>query len=331
MRIVLRPLMLCAAGALLVACATRPGTMSGSPAAGTAGGAQRYQPIIDVHKHASWPGADDAAPRAALLAEMDAEGIVLSLLHMNEPGDVQGWLQAAPGRFIGGPAMPCPQAPQEPYYRCFAKTQGWPDLAWLESEMAAGRIGLLGEMLFVYAGVHPDDPRMAPYWGLAAKYDVPVAIHINRGPAPGSGPRSVPGCCPAFNGEMGNPALLRPVLERHPGLRLLLQHVGAPHPLRFDEETRALLAEHATVYFDMSIFNSNATAEAHEAELRRLIAAGLGDRLMFGSDTRPAAPILRRLESIDWLTAKQRRAILYDNAARFLRLDERMIRRHHAR
>src|SRR5688572_33096173 len=110
--------------------------------------AQRYQPVIDVHKHASWPGADDAAARAALLAEMDAEHIVLSFLHINEPGDVQGWLQAAPGRFIGGPAMPCSPTPNEPFYRCFPETKGWPDLAWLEREMAAGRIGILGEMLF---------------------------------------------------------------------------------------------------------------------------------------------------------------------------------------
>jgi hypothetical protein len=81
-------------------------------------------PIIDVHKHASWPGADDDAARKALLAEMDAEGIVLSLLHINEPRDLEGWLAAAPGRFIGGPAMPCPQTPKEPFYRCFAETKG---------------------------------------------------------------------------------------------------------------------------------------------------------------------------------------------------------------
>lgn len=43
------------------------------------------------------------------------------------------------------------------------------------------------------------------------------------------------------------------------------------------------------------------------------------------------APILRRLEQITWLTPTQRRAILYDNAARFLRLDPQTIARHHAR
>jgi predicted TIM-barrel fold metal-dependent hydrolase len=287
-----------------------------------------------VHKHASWPGEDDAAARAALLAEMDAAGVVLSLLHINEPGDVQEWLEAEAGRFVGGPAMPCPPTPREPFYRCFAETKGWPDPGWLEREMAAGRIGILGEMLFVYTGVRPDDARMAPYWALAAKYDVPVTVHINRGPPPGSGPRKDPRCCPAFDGEMGNPALLRPVLERHPKLRILLAHVGtggAPDNLPFDHEIEALLKDYPAVYFDMSILNSEAPAETHVAQLKRWIGAGFADRIVFGSDTRPAAPILRRLEDMAWLSTKQRQAILYDNAARFLRLDERTIRRHHAR
>jgi uncharacterized protein len=297
--------------------------------ASAAGQRSARLPIIDVHRHASWPGTSDAPERAALLAAMDAEGIVLSLLHINEPGDVPGWLEAAPGRFIGGPAMPCPQTAKEPFYRCFPETEGWPDLTWLEREMTRGRIGILGEMLFVYAGVHPDDPKMAPYWALAAKHDVPVTVHINRGPGAASGLRG-----PAFNAELGNPALLRPVLQRQRGLRILLQHVGTGGPpdlLPFTTEIDALLKEYPTVYFDMSVLNSVGSAETHEAELKRLIDAGFGDRIMFGSDTRPAAPILRRLENIAWLTEKQRRAILYDNAARFLRLDPQTIARHHMR
>ena len=81
----------------------------------------------------------------------------------------------------------------------------------------------------------------------------------------------------------------------------------------------------------MSIINSALSPEAHEAELKRWVDAGFGDRLVFGSDTRPAAPILRRLERIQWLTAEQRSAILYDNAARFFRLDAQTIARHHGR
>jgi predicted TIM-barrel fold metal-dependent hydrolase len=124
------------------------------------------------------------------------------------------------------------------------------------------------------------------------------------------------------------------VLQRHRGRGILLQLVGtggAPDMLPFTTEIEALLKDYATVYFDMRIFNSVAPAEAHEAELKRRIDAGFGDRVMFASDTTPARPILRRLENIAWLTDKQRRAILYDNAARFLRLDAQTIARHHAR
>jgi predicted TIM-barrel fold metal-dependent hydrolase len=130
---------------------------------------------------------------------------------------------------------------------------------------------------------------------------------------------------------MGNPALLRAVLERHRGLRILLAHVGPPGPSTFDEATLSLLKDYRSVYFDMSIINSTLPPAAHEAELKRLFDAGVGDRLMFGSDTRPAAPILRALEGIAWLTPEQRRAILYDNAARFLRLDSQTIARHYRR
>lgn len=44
-----------------------------------------------------------------------------------------------------------------------------------------------------------------------------------------------------------------------------------------------------------------------------------------------AGPAVRRLEGIGWLTASQRSGILYDNAARFLRLDAPTIARHHGR
>src|SRR5687767_2566655 len=92
------------AAALATACAGGDAPRVGALVPVTAHSAE---PVIDVHRHASWPGDDDAPALAGALAEMDAEGIVLSLLFINEPGDVAGWLEAAPGRFIGGPAMPC--------------------------------------------------------------------------------------------------------------------------------------------------------------------------------------------------------------------------------
>jgi len=124
------------------------------------------------------------------------------------------------------------------------------------------------------------------------------------------------------------------VLQRHPRLRIILQHVGtgrAPDLPAFDGEIFALLRDFPSVYLDMSVSNSLVPAEAHERELRRLIDAGFGDRIMFGTDGQPAGPILRRLEAIAWLSSDQRRAILYDNAARFLRLDATTITEHHTR
>ncbi len=61
--------------------------------------------------------------------------------------------------------------------------------------------------------------------------------------------------------------------------------------------------------------------------LRRLLDAGLGKRLMFGSDATPSRPQLipetvEAIESVSFLTDEQKRDIFYNNAARFLRLDD---------
>jgi predicted TIM-barrel fold metal-dependent hydrolase len=264
---------------------------------------------------------------------MDEQGVVLSLLHLNEPTDIDEWVTQTPSRFLAGPMLPCWQVLTEDRYFCFPETQGWPELAWLERELAEGRIGILGELTFNYSNVRPDDPRMEPYWALAAKYDVPVAVHTGRGPPPGAPPRDE-NCCPDYNEQLGNPELLRPVLQRHPDLRIILQHFGAgapPHHLYYLEEALALLRDYPSVYVDLSIVNSIGPAEAHEQLLKQLTDAGFADRLMFGSDNLPVAGIVERIEAISWLSPAQRRAIFYDNAARFLRLDEGTIERHHGR
>jgi len=65
----------------------------------------------------------------------------------------------------------------------------------------------------------------------------------------------------------------------------------------------------------------------------RIVEAGFGKRVMFGSDQMvwPDAleAAIRSVETADFLTEDQKRDILYDNAARFLRLSEEEIARHH--
>jgi predicted TIM-barrel fold metal-dependent hydrolase len=52
---------------------------------------------------------------------------------------------------------------------------------------------------------------------------------------------------------------------------------------------------------------------------------------MFGSDNRPYGRIIERMEAVPFLTAAQKRAIYYDNAARFLRLSPEDGARHRSR
>lgn len=296
-------------------------------------GAHAGGPVIDVHRHSSWPDSDDAAYRARTLAEMDANGVVLALLSLTETSDVQTWVEAAPGRFLAGPKVPCPRNLSEPRYRCFPETEGWVDPAWLRRQAEAGKVAVLHEVAPSYAGLSADNPRLARYWALAAELDLPVGVHTQRGPRPGAkhSLREHPGCCPDYDPAMGNPALLRSLLQRHPGLRVWIQHVGAGRGeyAPFWDETLALLRDHPNVHLDLSITNGAMPWAQYEAALRRLVDAGFADRIMFGSDNLPIADILARLDRVAWLTEAQRRAILYDNAARFLRLDEKTIAQHH--
>lgn len=92
--------------------------------------------------------------------------------------------------------------------------------------------------------------------------------------------------------------------------------VDARKPLRFDVEGEALPRE-----------------EFHDY-LRRLVRAGMAERVMFGSDQMlwpEAIEVgIEHIRSAELLTPQQKHGILYGNAARFLRLDESQIRRHRA-
>lgn len=59
--------------------------------------------------------------------------------------------------------------------------------------------------------------------------------------------------------------------------------------------------------------------------LKRLIKAGLGKRLMFGSDQMRWPEMIGKgieaIEEADFLTEEQKRDILYNNAVRFLQLE----------
>ena len=68
---------------------------------------------------------------------------------------------------------------------------------------------------------------------------------------------------------------------------------------------------------------------------RRVVEAGFGKRVMFGSDQMVWPGVIERgieaIESAPFLTKARERDILYNNAARFLRLSDEEIARHHGK
>ena len=107
-------------------------------------------------------------------------------------------------------------------------------------------------------------------------------------------------------------------------------HYGSP----LVDEMIAMMFTHPNLYVDVSCNNwSLPRAQFHDA-LRRMVDAGLEKRIMFGSDQMywPDAigEAIRAIETAPFLDAEQKRDILYNNAARFLRLSEAQIAADHA-
>jgi predicted TIM-barrel fold metal-dependent hydrolase len=113
------------------------------------------------------------------------------------------------------------------------------------------------------------------------------------------------------------------VLIRHPRLRVYLMHGGAPYL----QETKAILAVYPQVYVDLATINWILPREEFHSYLHELVLAGFGKRLLFGSDQMvwPEAigMAVEGIESATFLTEEEKRDIFYNNAVRFLRLDEK--------
>jgi predicted TIM-barrel fold metal-dependent hydrolase len=130
---------------------------------------------------------------------------------------------------------------------------------------------------------------------------------------------------------MHSPLLIEDVLVRHPRLRIYLMHAGWP----MIDDLLAVMWTHPQLYVDTGIISyALPRAEFHNF-IRRIVEAGFGKRVMFGSDQMvwPGA-MERAIESITsaaFLSEAQKRDILYNNAARFFRFSEAEIAKHHGR
>jgi predicted TIM-barrel fold metal-dependent hydrolase len=189
----------------------------------------------------------------------------------------------------------------------------------LRARYQHGAIRVFGEVTWQYAGLSPADPVLEPYWMLAEDLDAPVGLHLGLGPPE----QQRHG---AYRIALSDPLQLEEVLVRHPRLRLWIMHAGWP----LLDNTVAALYSFPQLYVDVSVINWYIPRVEFHAYLRRLVDAGFGDRIMYGSDQMiwPASiPIgIDAIESAGFLTESQKRAILCDNAARFFKLDPALCR-----
>jgi predicted TIM-barrel fold metal-dependent hydrolase len=213
------------------------------------------------------------------------------------------WKSEDPKRIIGG------------VY--FDEVTSLPEVEELRQQFIAGRLGVLGELVAQHVGLSLNDSLFDPYLILAEELDIPVGVHT------GLGPEETPyTCCPKFRVTYGNPILLEEVLVRHPKLRLYIMHGGWPYL----EETKAIMAVYPQVYADLATISWIIPREEFHDYLRSLIRAGFEKRLMFGSDQmvwpETIGMAIEGIESATFLSKEQKRDIFYNNAARFLRLED---------
>lgn len=198
----------------------------------------------------------------------------------------------------------------------FGASGEFPSIAALRQLHADGKLKALSEIVAQYAGIAPDDPKLEPYFALAEELDIPVGIHMGPGP-PGTAYFATPG----YRAAAGDPFRLEPVLIRHPRLRLYAMHAGWP----MAEAMIAMLYAHPQLYVDTGIIDYAFPEAEFYSYLKRLIDAGFERRIMFGSDNMvwpDAIPIaIDRIERAPFLSPEQKRLILHDNAARFLRIE----------
>ena len=119
----------------------------------------------------------------------------------------------------------------------------------------------------------------------------------------------------------GRPLLLEEVLVRHPKLRVSVENAGYP----FLDDMLALLYQYPNrVYADVSTITRAVPRQEFYRYLKTLTDAGYGDRIMFGSDQivwpQTIGLAIKAIQEAPFLTEKQKRDIVYNNAARFLKL-----------
>lgn len=248
------------------------------------------------------------APKGAYVASVidEMKRLNVTAVVFGAPEAVAKWQGAAPDRVIAGTSFTADGAGQR---RLSEET--------LRRLFTTGGFKVMGEIGLQYEGLSPSDPSVDRYFALAEAFDIPVAIHMGTG---GSGRANI--TSPKFRGSKGDPLLLEELLARHPKLRVQVMHAGYP----MIDNMLTLLQANSHVSVDIAgLIWSYPLVEVNRY-IRRLVEAGFGDRVMFGTDQLGWPGLMAYsigiIQDADYLSAAQKRDILYNNAARFLRLSQ---------
>ncbi|THH37774.1 amidohydrolase family protein [Neolewinella litorea] len=242
--------------------------------------------------------ASDDELREAILARI--RDLNMTMVAFGDPGVLHEWAAAAPpGLILPGIGINTDMP-----------------VADFRDSLSSGFYRVVAEVAPQYRGMSPSDTVFTPYFSVAEELNIPVGIHMGTG---GNGQANIGQ--PAYRASLGNPLLLEDLLARHPKMKIWVMHAGYP----LVDELIALMGAHAYVYLDVSGFIWSYPLDEVHYVIRRLVQAGFGKRIMYGTDfiywPRMIETSIGVIENARYLSADQKRDILFNNAARFFRMN----------
>lgn len=258
-------------------------------------------------KYVASPVSDDSMKYLTLKALEDNNVYAVT---SGEYDLLRDWKKAAPNRIINSA------------YWNFGSLKDGVTVDSLEKLFRSGEFKVFGEIAIQYEGFTASDSAFEPYLAMAERLDIPVGIHV------GNGPPGAPYCgAEHYRAKLHSALTLEEALLKHPRLRVYAMHAGWP----MLDDMLATLYAHPQLHVDLAAICYFIPTKEFYFYLQRLVNAGFGKRIMFGSDNMLWPGTIKigidNINNAPFLSAEQKRDILFNNAARFLRLSPQEIQR----
>lgn len=250
--------------------------------------------IFDFHIHPGYDFGREAMPSEQFVKELQAKGIakcagsvIREKYYKRDTADYEGIVPAlneeAYRFYEEYPDFYVPGIHVHPFF---------PEMSCREIEAYAAKgVKLIGELTPYLMGWRSyADKRLYEILELAAHYDMVVSIHPD------------------------GPSEMKQLLENVPQAKIVIAHIDA---YGLYEDEIAMMKAHENVCCDLSAHGAD-----REGMIRQTIDSVGVERVLFGSDFPGCQPetFLEPLGRTD-ITDAERQAILWDNAARLLRVE----------